>query len=251
MGSDHHWTRPHRARSRQGEEHRPEQGVLDDYSGGVPHRRSYQDLFEKNRTWVDQRRATDPGFFDRLAAGQQPRFLFIGCSDSRVNANEITGSQPGDLFVHRNVANLVVPTDMNLMSVLQYAIEVLHVEHVIVCGHFGCGGVLAAVDGHHHGLIDGWLAGIKDVYRRYRVELEAIEDPEMRHRRLVERNVEEQVFKLCATEVVQRTWPEDYADHVHGWVYDIHDGLLRDLCVNPRLDEGLGIYLDDQVLGPC
>jgi len=208
----------------------------------------YQQLFANNRRWVDEHLATDPDYFERLAEGQQPAYLFIGCSDSRVNANEITGTGNGEMFIHRNIANLVVPTDMNLMSVLQFAIEVLHVEHVIVCGHYGCGGVRAAVDGHYHGLIDKWLRSIKDVYRLYRDELDAIEDVEARHRRLVELNVREQVFKVCATSFVQRAWHHERDLHVHGWVYDLHEGLLRDLHIDPEHDfQAAGVYEYDDL----
>ncbi|MEZ5144332.1 MAG: carbonic anhydrase [Acidimicrobiales bacterium] len=196
----------------------------------------YEQLFVNNRRWVSEQLALDPEFFERLAEGQQPDFLFIGCSDSRVNANEITGTGPGEMFIHRNIANLVVHTDMNLMSVLQFAVEVLHVNHVIVCGHYGCGGVRAAVDGHYHGLIDKWLRSIKDVYRIYQRELDAIADPEARHRRLVELNVREQVYKVSATSFVQRAWHHERDLHVHGWVYDLHEGLLRDLHVDPEHD---------------
>lgn len=212
------------------------------------HPTSYAELFTKNRRWVSDCLAEDPDFFERLAEGQQPSFLFIGCSDSRVNANEITGTGPGEMFIHRNIANLVVHTDMNLMSVLQFAVEVLHVEHVIVCGHYGCGGVHAAVDGHYHGLIDKWLRSIKDVYRLYRDELEAITDPEQRHRRLVELNVREQVFKVAATSFVQRAWHHERTLHVHGWVYDLHDGLLRDLEIDPVRDfESSAVYEYDDL----
>lgn len=191
-------------------------------------------MFANNRRWVTRRLDDDPAYFERLAQGQSPRHLFIGCSDSRVNANEITGSSTGDLFVHRNVANLVVATDVNMASVLQYAVEVLKVEHVIVCGHYGCGGVRAAVDGEFHGTLDMWLTSIRDVYRLHHDELEALDDPEMRHRRLVELNVEEQVYHLSATDIIQQAWPDTVAEHVHGWVYDIREGLLRDLDVDPR-----------------
>jgi len=204
---------------------------------------SYDQLFVNNRRWVSERLAADPRYFERLAEGQSPRYLFIGCSDSRVNANEITGTATGEMFVHRNIANLVVHTDLNLMSVLQYAVEVLRVEHVIVCGHYGCGGVRAATDGHYHGLIDKWLRSIKDVYRIYRDELDAIDDPEARHRRLVELNVREQVFHLASTSFVQRAWHHERRLHVHGWVYDLREGLLRDLEVDPEHDfDGVEIY---------
>jgi carbonic anhydrase len=204
---------------------------------------TYEQLFTNNRRWVEDQLARDPDYFERLAAGQRPAYLFIGCSDSRVNANEITGTGPGEMFIHRNIANVVVHTDMNLMSVLQFAVEVLGVDHVIVCGHYGCGGVLAAVDGHYHGLIDKWLRSIKDVYRLYRSELDAIDDPELRHRRLVELNVREQVYRICATSFVQRAWHHERQLHVHGWVYDIHEGLLRDLHVDPEREfDGAGVY---------
>jgi len=209
----------------------------------MPHRVIYQQLFANNRRWVDMRRGEDPEYFERLAQGQSPRHLFIGCSDSRVNANEITGSATGDLFVHRNVANLVLATDVNLMSVLQFAVEVLKVDHVIVCGHYGCGGVYAAVDGQYHGTLDMWLTAIRDVYRIHHRELDAIEDPHQRHRRLVELNVEEQVYRLSATAIIQRAWPDTFTQHVHGWVYDIREGLLRDLEVDPDHRDDRGVYM--------
>jgi carbonic anhydrase len=199
-------------------------------------------MFVNNRNWVDLRRDQDPDYFERLAQGQSPRHLFIGCSDSRVNANEITGSSTGDLFVHRNVANLVVATDVNFMSVLQFAVEVLKVDHVIVCGHYGCGGGHAAVDGEVHGTLDMWLTSIRDVYRLHYEELEAIDDPLVRHRRLVELNVEEQVYHLSATSIIQQAWPDNVVEHVHGWVYDIREGLLRDLDVDPRHRSDLDVY---------
>jgi carbonic anhydrase len=197
---------------------------------------TYEQLFVNNRRWVADQVAEDPDYFDRLALGQRPKYLFIGCSDSRVNANEITGTQTGQMFIHRNIANVVVHTDMNLMSVLQFAVEELHVEHVIVCGHFGCGGVAAAMEHRYHGLIDKWLRSIKDVYRLYRDELEAIPDEQKRYERLVELNVREQVYRLCSTSFVQKAWRHERRLHVHGWVYDIRDGLLRDLEVDPELD---------------
>jgi carbonic anhydrase len=195
---------------------------------------SYEQLFVNNRRWVAEQLAEDPHYFERLASGQRPQYLFIGCSDSRVNANEITGTLNGQMFIHRNIANVVVHTDMNLMSVVQFAVEVLQVEHVIVCGHYGCGGVKAALEHRYHGLIDKWLRSIKDVYRLYRDELDAIEDDERRQERLVELNVREQVYRLCSTSMVQRAWRHERRLHVHGWVYDIRDGLLRDLEVDPE-----------------
>ncbi len=203
---------------------------------------SYEQLFENNRLWVADELARDPDHFERLAVGQHPKYLFIGCSDSRVNANEMVGTGSGEMFIHRNIANLVVHTDMNLMSVLQFAVEVLDVEHVIVCGHYGCGGVAAAVDGSYHGLIDKWLRTIKDVYRIYHQELDAIDDLELRHQRLVELNVREQVYRLCSTSFVQRRWGDDMGNHVHGWVYDLRHGLLNDLRIDPADEPARRIY---------
>ena len=203
---------------------------------------SYEQLFENNRQWVEAELAVDPDHFERLAEGQSPQYLFIGCSDSRVNANEMVGMRSGQMFIHRNIANLVVPTDINLMSVLQFAVEVLKVEHVIVCGHYGCGGVEAAVDGSYHGLIDQWLSNIKDVYRIYHDELDAIDDTELRHQRLVQLNVREQVYRLCATSFVQRRWGSAMGDHVHGWAYDLRHGLLKDLEIDPADEPARRIY---------
>jgi carbonic anhydrase len=203
---------------------------------------AYEQLFENNRLWVESELAIDPDHFERLAKGQSPEYLFIGCSDSRVNANEMVGMRSGEMFIHRNIANLVVHTDMNLMSVLQFAVEVLRVEHVIVCGHYGCGGVAAAVDGSYHGLIDKWLRTIKDVYRIYYDELEALDDPELRHERLVELNVREQVYRLCSTSIVQRRWGSAMGAHVHGWAYDLRHGLLKDLEIDPDDQPAHGIY---------
>lgn len=196
----------------------------------------YQQLFKNNRAWVAKKIAKSPDFFEKLSQGQTPKFLFIGCSDSRVPANQITGTSQGDIFVHRNIANVVVHTDMNLMSVLQYAVEVLKIKHVIVCGHYGCGGVKAAMGKSHHGLIDHWLRNIKDVYRIYTKELDAIETEEERFRRLVELNVREQVYKLCMTSVIQKSWHFESALHVHGWVYDIRDGIIKDLNIDVSKD---------------
>ena len=203
---------------------------------------TYEQLFENNRRWVAAELAADPEHFERLAQGQSPEYLFIGCSDSRVNANEMVGMRTGQMFIHRNIANLVIHTDMNLMSVLQFAVEVLEVEHVIVCGHYGCGGVAAAVDGSYHGLIDKWLRTIKDVYRIYHDELDAIDDPMLRHQRLVELNVREQVYRLCSTSFVQRRWGAAMGEHVHGWAYDLRHGLLKDLLIDPADEPARTIY---------
>jgi carbonic anhydrase len=192
----------------------------------------YNMLFVNNKSWVKEKLAEDENYFKKLAEGQYPKYLFIGCSDSRITANEITGTDAGELFVHRNIANLVVHTDMNLMSVLQYSVEVLKVEHVIVCGHYGCGGVKAAVDGKDHGLIDKWLRNIKDVYRLHKKDLNKIDDDDERHNRLVELNVREQVYHMCMTSIIQKAWSQGERPHVHGWVYDIHEGLIIDLNIN-------------------
>jgi carbonic anhydrase len=193
---------------------------------------SYEKLFENNRNWVAERLSLDPNYFSNLAMGQSPKFLWIGCSDSRVPASEITGTSPGEMFVHRNVANLVVSTDLNLLSVLQYAVEVLKVEHIIVCGHYGCGGVKAAMEDKNLGLINKWLRSIKDVLRIHRHELNAIVNKNERFKRLVELNVVEQVYNLHKTSIVQKAWHQDAKVHVHGWVYDIREGLIKDLEVD-------------------
>jgi carbonic anhydrase len=176
--------------------------------------------------------ALNPNFFDELADKQNPEYLWIGCSDSRVPANQITGTKPGDVFVHRNIANMVVHSDMNMLSVLSYAVDFLQVKHIIVCGHYGCGGVLAAMNNKQLGLIDNWLRHIKDVYRYHHVELDAIADKELRARRFVEVNVMEQVHDLGKTSIVQNAWKRGQNLHLHGWAYDVKDGLINDLGVN-------------------
>lgn len=200
----------------------------------------YNQLLENNKNWVSDKLKQDSQFFEKLANGQKPPVLWIGCSDSRVPANEITGTQPGEVFVHRNIANMVVHTDMNMLSVLDYAVNVLEVKHVIVCGHYGCGGVMAAMGNSQIGLIDNWLRHIKDVYRIYQTELDLIENIETRARRFVELNVKEQVFDLSKTSIVQNAWRDGKELGVHGWVYDIKNGLIQDLNVtaldNTQLD---------------
>lgn len=193
--------------------------------------KSYKQLLENNEKWVAEQLEQDPHFFKKLATGQTPEFLWIGCSDSRVPANQITGTQPGDMFVHRNIANMVVHSDMNLLSVLSYAVDVLRVKHIIVCGHYGCGGVRAAMGNKQYGLIDNWLRHIKDVYRYHHKELDAIVDEEQRARRFVEVNVIEQVHDLGKTSIVQNAWNNNQPLHIHGWVYDIEDGVIQDLNV--------------------
>lgn len=191
----------------------------------------YDKLFEGNKKWVKETLTSTPDFFEKLSKGQKPPFLWIGCSDSRVPANEITNTDPGEIFVHRNIANMVIHTDMSMLSVLDYAVNVLKVKHVIVCGHYGCGGVLAAMGNMQVGLIDNWLRHIKDVYRMHATELDAIENMEQRGRRLVEINVVEQVYDLCKTSIVQNAWSNGQFLQVHGLVYDIANGLLLDLEV--------------------
>jgi carbonic anhydrase len=194
--------------------------------------KSYQRLIENNKTWVAEQLQLDPSFFENLSKGQAPEYLWIGCSDSRVPAESITGTEPGEMFVHRNIANMIVHSDMNMLSVLSYAVEVLKVKHIIVCGHYGCGGVMAAMKNQQFGLIDNWLRHIKDVYRYHHKELDAIEDETLRARRFVEVNVQEQVHDLGKTSIVQNAWKRNQPLHLHGWVYDIHDGLINDLGVN-------------------
>jgi carbonic anhydrase len=194
--------------------------------------KSYKRLIENNKTWVASQLELDPNFFDNLSKGQAPEYLWIGCSDSRVPAESITGTEPGEMFVHRNIANMVVHSDMNMLSVLSYAVEVLKVKHIIVCGHYGCGGVMAAMKNQQFGLIDNWLRHIKDVYRYHGAELDAIQDEALRARRFVELNVQEQVHDLGKTSIVQNAWKRNQPLHIHGWVYDIHDGLINDLGVN-------------------
>ncbi len=200
--------------------------------------RVLRQLFEQNRAWAEGIRERDPEFFARLARQQRPRYLWIGCSDSRVPANDIVGLLPGELFVHRNIANLVVHTDLNCLSVMQYAVDVLEVEHVIVCGHYGCGGVQAAVDGAEHGLIDNWLLHIQEIRERHAAELDGIGGHQALVNRMCELNVMEQVLNVGRTTVVRDAWRRGQALAIHGWIYDIHDGLLRDLgaCVTNEVE---------------
>jgi carbonic anhydrase len=192
---------------------------------------SYKALLQGNKKWVQKRLEQDPLFFERLAKEQHPQVLWIGCSDSRVPANDITGTQPGDIFVHRNIANMVVSSDMNMLSVLDYAVNILGVKDVIVCGHYGCGGVEAAMQTRQFGLVDHWLSYIKDVYHIYQTQLSAIKDREQRLRRFVELNVIEQVYQVINTTIVQNSWRERRQPIVHGWVYDLKTGLIKDLEV--------------------
>lgn len=191
----------------------------------------YKALLDGNKAWVKDMLKQDPDYFEKLYKGQNPQVLWIGCSDSRVPANEITGTNPGEIFVHRNIANMVIHTDMNMLSVLDYAVNVLKVKHVIVCGHYGCGGVKAAMENGQFGLIDNWLRHIKDVYRTYQKELDAIKDPEEKFNRYVELNVIEQVLDLSRTSIVQNAWKQGNDLKIHGWVYSLRTGILKDLNV--------------------
>jgi carbonic anhydrase len=187
----------------------------------------YERLLLENKAWAAEKVLDDPDFFNRLSSLQEPEFLWIGCSDSRVPANEITGTQPGEIFVHRNIANMVVHTDLNMLSVLQYAVEVLKVKHIIVCGHYGCGGVKAALTQHSFGIINKWLRNIKDVYRFHRDEIDGLKDSDERVNRLCELNVQEQVMNLAKTSIVQKAWKSDNRPHLHGWVYGLENGIIH------------------------
>lgn len=200
-------------------------------------------LFENNRDWALSVKTSDPLFFEKLAAQQNPEYLWIGCSDSRVPANQIVGLMPGEVFVHRNVANMVVHTDFNCLTVLQYAVDVLKVKHVMVVGHYGCGGIVAAYENADNGLIDNWLRNIKDVQHKYRKRIEAIADKEMRLELLCELNVTTQVSNVCHTTIVQNAWQRGQQLSIHGWVYSLKDGLLKDLdCTVDRADQIADAY---------
>ena len=192
---------------------------------------SYKKLLLANKAWVKDKLDVREDYFLRMADDQTPEFLWIGCSDSRVPAEDITGTEPGELFVHRNIANQIIHTDFNMLSVLQYAVDVLKVKHIIVCGHYGCGGVKNALSHKHLGLINKWLRNIKDVYRFHQQELDGITDGNARFRRLVELNVQEQVRKLAETSFVQHAWQHEQRPDIHGWVYDLHTGYLNDLLL--------------------
>jgi carbonic anhydrase len=192
------------------------------------------ELLEKNRQWAERIKASDPQFFNSLAQQQTPRYLWIGCSDSRVPATQLVGLKPGDMFVHRNVANVVVHTDFNCLSVLQFAVDVLNVNHVIVCGHYGCGGVKAAMENLQLGLIDNWLRHVQDVMHNHEEELARLVDESVRLDRLCELNVGEQVLNVSKTTIVQNAWNRGQELAIHGWIYGISDGLLRDLNISIR-----------------
>jgi carbonic anhydrase len=203
-------------------------------------KRGYEELLQGNRDWVKKETDKDPDYFSKLAAGQEPDVLWIGCSDSRVPANEVTNTKPGQVFVHRNIANVCVHSDMNMLSVLDYAVNVLKVKHVIVSGHYGCGGIAAALSNKQFGLIDNWLRHIKDVYLLNSNELDRITDETLKVNRLVELNVIEQVYNLCKTTIVQNAWREREDLEIHGWVIDLSSGLVKDLQVTAKSSENLG-----------
>src|SRR5438045_1124343 len=197
--------------------------------------RGLSTLFANIRAWAAEMTRHEPDFFARLSREQAPRYLWIGCSDSRVPAHQIVGLMPGDMFVHRNVANVVVHTDLNCLSAIQFAVEVLHVEHIIVCGHYGCGGVLAALQNNKLGLIDNWLRHVQDVRGKHASEINSLSTESEQHARLCELNVIEQVANISQTTIVRDAWSRDQTLTVHGWVYDLSDGLLRDLDVSVDL----------------
>ena len=193
--------------------------------------RLLKNLLENNKKWAKELKEADPGFFTKLSNQQTPEYLWIGCSDSRVPANEIVNLMPGEIFVHRNIANVVVHTDLNCLSVIQYAVDILKIKHIIVCGHYGCGGINAAMDNREHGLIDNWLRHIKDVYRYHQEKMDALIDERERANLLCELNVIEQVANVCHTTFVQNAWQRGQSLAVHGWIYSIEDGILRDMDV--------------------
>jgi carbonic anhydrase len=190
---------------------------------------SFEKLLLENKAWVYETLMDDPDYFSRLAYDQEPEFLWIGCSDSRVPANKITGTHPGELFVHRNIANVVMADDINVLSVIEYAVTYLKVKHIIVCGHYGCGGVKAAMTDKSFGILDKWLLNIKNVYQANRAEIDAIVDPEERTNRLVECNVKQQVINISQTETIQKAWRNSNLPQLHGWVYGLKDGLLQQI----------------------
>lgn len=201
--------------------------------------KAYERLLLENKAWAREKVKEDPKYFERLASIQKPEFLWIGCSDSRVPSNEITGTEPGEIFVQRNIANMVIHTDLNLLSVLEYAVVHLKVRHIIVCGHYGCGGVKAAMSHSNFGIINKWVRNIKDVYRFHEAELMAIPKEEDRLNRLIELNVEEQVLNLAKTSIIQKAWKEWEAPYLHGWVYGLTDGIikpLKEMAPGARLD---------------
>lgn len=201
--------------------------------------KDYKKLLANNKQWAEAAVKSDPEYFSRLEHIQSPDYLWIGCSDSRVPADKITGTNPGEIFVHRNIANMVVSTDMNLLAVLEYAVNHLKVKHIIVCGHYGCGGVKAAMSSHNFGIINKWIRHIKDVMTTHRSELDLLEDEGQKTNKLIELNVREQVINLAKTSIVQKAWKANKMPYLHGWVYDLHDGII-----NPVFEMGHEDYLD-------
>jgi carbonic anhydrase len=193
---------------------------------------SIQHLFDNNQQWADKIKKEDPLFFKRLSEQQKPEYLWIGCSDSRVPANELLGMSPGEVFVHRNIANQVIHTDLNCLSVIQFAVENLKVKHIIVCGHYGCGGIIASIDNKRHGLIDNWLGHIKDVYRFHKEQLDNVDDHQTKVNLLCDLNVVEQVANVCHTTTLVNAWKANQDVTVHGFVYNLHDGILKNLNVS-------------------
>lgn len=200
---------------------------------------NYHKLLKSNKEWAAAQLQEDPGYFDRLTELQTPEILWIGCSDSRVPADRITGTHPGEIFVHRNISNLVIHTDLNMLSVLQFAVEILKVKHIIVCGHHNCGGVSAAMSHKSFGLMDQWIWHIKNVYRIHREEIDAMETQEEQHQLLTELNVKEQVLNLAKTSIIQNAWKNEHLPHLHGWVYDLRDGII-----NPVFEMEAGTPID-------
>jgi len=199
----------------------------------------YEILLKDNKHWAAEKLLEDPEFFERLLHVQNPEFLWIGCSDSRVPPDQITQTNPGEIFIHRNVANLVVNTDVNMLSVLDYAVNHLKIKHIIVCGHYGCGGVKAAMTNHSFGIINKWLRNIKDVYRIHREEIDSIRQEDLRVDRLIELNVQEQVMNLAKTSIIQKAWQNDHRPHLHGWVYGLNNGLIK-----PIFEMEAGTHID-------
>jgi carbonic anhydrase len=208
---------------------------------------SIKRLLDNNKSWAESVVIEDPEYFSRLSNVQKPEFLWIGCSDSRVPADRITGTHPGEIFVHRNIANMVIHTDMNLLAVLEYAVDHLDVSHIIVCGHYGCGGVKAAMSRHNFDLINKWIRNIKDVYRMHRDTIDYQTKPDERLNKLIELNVEEQVMNLAKTSIVQKAWKNKKKPEIHGWVYSLEDGIIKEICTMNHKDHLDPLYEFDDL----
>ena len=207
----------------------------------------FEKILQDNKDWAAKKLKTDPQYFKRLVEIQSPEILWIGCSDSRVPADTLTATEPGEIFVHRNVANLVVHNDLNLLSVLQYAVEILKVKHVIVCGHYNCGGIIAAMKNESLGLIDKWLWNIKNVYRLHREEIDALKTQEEKIKLLTELNVKEQILNLAKTSIIQKSWKQTNCPDLHGWVYDLRDGIINPIYEMPAGTEVDKLYQYDNL----